>query len=64
MANFKWNKKNNVRHYVFEMDNIASRCSDIDEFELIGFIIDSMQDNAPNAYLLMNARTMNQFKES
>ncbi|KNC28254.1 hypothetical protein FF38_05193 [Lucilia cuprina] len=47
MANYKWNKK--------EVENIVSRCSDIDEFELIGFIIDGMQDNSPESYLLINS---------
>ncbi|XP_065354978.1 uncharacterized protein LOC135949365 [Calliphora vicina] len=64
LSNYKWNKKDNLRRYVLEMENIASRCDDIDEFELIGFIISGMQDNTPEAYLLMNARTLDQFKES
>ena len=43
------------------MGNIPPRCSDIDE--LIGCIINGMKDNSPESYLLMKARTMEQFKE-
>ncbi|XP_017470101.1 PREDICTED: uncharacterized protein LOC108361849 [Rhagoletis zephyria] len=64
LANHKWDKECSVRRYVLEMENIAARCDYVDEFELINFIVEGLQDNSPEAYLLMNARTMKDFKES
>ena len=48
----KWNRTESIHRYVLEMENIAPRCGDFDEFELIGFIIDGMQDKSPESYLL------------
>lgn len=64
LQNRKWNKKNEtIRRYVLEMESIAMK-TDMEESELIFFIIEGIQDPSNDVVLLSGARTMIELKDS
>lgn len=51
-----------VRRYVLHMQEIASHV-DVDEFELVQFIIDGLDDRSANVTILYSAKNLKELKE-